>query len=127
MSIDPKTMEEEDYFPATKTFVENYMKISTPGSVPKHWIGFSYIRSEYFELGLKFYETEMKSKSDHTSDHNVQLFSKNIVVIEEEWFADTNLTDGAIFPTALIKRAKSRINQKLIFHVTQSDAYAKLQ
>ena len=23
MSIDPKTMEEEDYFPATKTFVEN--------------------------------------------------------------------------------------------------------
>ena len=54
----------------------------------------------------------MKSKSDHTSDHKVQLFSKNIVVIEEEWFADTNLTDGAIFPMSLIKRAKSRFNQK---------------
>ena len=35
------------------------------------------------------------------------------MVIEEEWFDDMNLTDGATFPTALIKRAKSRFNKKI--------------
>ena len=32
------------------------------------------------------------------------------MVIEEEWFSDMNLTDGATFPTALIKREKSIFN-----------------
>ena len=49
------------------------------------------------------------------------------MVIEEEWFDDMNLTDGATFPTALIKCAKSRFNKKKIFHMTQSDAYGKFQ
>ena len=48
------------------------------------------------------------------------------MVIEEEWFAYMNLTGGATFPMALAKRTKSRINQNN-FHMTQSDAYAKLQ
>ena len=38
--------------------------MSTSGPVPKNWLGFSYICSEYYELDLKRYETEMKSKSD---------------------------------------------------------------
>ena len=37
------------------------------------------------------------------------------MVIEEEWFDETNLTDGSIFPAALIKRAKTRVNQKINF------------
>ena len=37
------------------------------------------------------------------------------MVIEEDYFDDMKLTDGAIFTTALIKRAKSRVNQKVNF------------
>ena len=44
-----ETIPVEDYFPATKTFVENYKKISTPGPVPKYWIGSTYICSEDYE------------------------------------------------------------------------------
>ena len=36
-----------------------------------------------------------------------------------------NLTDGATFPEFLIKREKTRVNQKN--QVTQSDAYRKFQ
>ena len=39
-----------------KTIVENYKKVSTPVPVTKHWLGFSYMRSEYYELYLKFDE-----------------------------------------------------------------------
>ena len=66
-------------------------------------------------------------KSDHRSNYKVKLFCKNIVVIEEEFFSDMNLTDGATFAKTLIKRAKSIINQKSISHVTQSNVYAKFQ
>ena len=37
-----------------------YKKISTPGPIPKYWLGFSYIRSEYYELGQNFDDTESK-------------------------------------------------------------------
>ena len=37
------------------------------------------------------------------------------MVIEEEWFDDMILTDGATFPTPLIKRAETRVNQKIKF------------
>ena len=73
-------MEEEHYFPATKTIVENYKKISTTGLVPKHWHRFSYIHSENYEIDLYFDETEMKIKSDHFSDNKVKLFCENIAV-----------------------------------------------
>ena len=39
--VNTKTMAEEDYFPDTKTFFENYNKFSTSGPVPKHWLEFS--------------------------------------------------------------------------------------
>ena len=42
---DTETITNECYFLATKTFVENYKKMSTPGLVPKHLIRFSYIHS----------------------------------------------------------------------------------
>ena len=69
----------------------------------------------------------MKRKSDHSSDNKVKLFRENILVIEEEWFSDMNLTHGTNFPMALIKREKSIFNQKISFHMIQSDAYKKLQ
>ena len=59
-----------------------------------------------------FYGTELE-KLEHTSKNKVKSFHENIVVIEEEWFADINLTDGETFPKALIKRAKYRFNQKI--------------
>ena len=59
MYVDTKTMSVEDYFPYT-FFVYNYNKMSTPGPVPKHWIIFSYIRSEYYELDPNFDETELE-------------------------------------------------------------------
>ena len=57
MYVYPEIMTEENYFSATKKFVSNYKKMSTPGPVPKHWLGFSYICSEYYELDLNFDET----------------------------------------------------------------------
>ena len=61
---------------------------------------------------MNFDETELKMKSDHTSNNKVKLFRENIVVIEDKWFDDMNLTYGASFPTALIKYKKYRIKQK---------------
>ena len=40
-----------------KTSVENYNKISTPGTVPNNWLGFSYICSENYDFGLISDET----------------------------------------------------------------------
>ena len=61
MYVDTETMSVEDHFPAKNIFFVNYNKISTPGTVPKHWIGFSYIRSEEYELYQKFDDTELKN------------------------------------------------------------------
>ena len=47
------------------------------------------------------------------------------MVIEEEWFNDMNLINGATFPTALIKGAKTRVNKKI--YVTQSDTYSNFK
>ena len=42
------------------------------------------------------------------------IFPREIVVIkEEEWFGDMNLTDNATFLTTPIKRSKTRVNKKL--------------
>ena len=54
------------------------------------------------------------------------MFCGIIVVFEGEWFYDMNLTDGATFPTALSKYAKTRVNQKKN-RVTQKDTYGKFQ
>ena len=43
--VDTQKMTEEGYFTVTKTYVENYKKISTPVPVPKYWHGFSHICS----------------------------------------------------------------------------------
>ena len=56
MYVDPDTIPVEDNFPATKQFVLDYKKISTPGTVPKYCLGFSYIRSEYYDLDMNFNE-----------------------------------------------------------------------
>ena len=45
MYVDPDIIPVEDHFTATKTFVNHYKKMLTPGPVPKHWLGFSYICS----------------------------------------------------------------------------------
>ena len=75
----------------------------------KNWLG---CVMKYIELYLNFDETYLKNKSDHTSNNELKLFFENIVVLEEEWFYNLNLTYDATFPTALIKRAKSVFNQK---------------
>ena len=54
----PQTMPVEDNFPDTKTCVGNYNKMSTPWIVPKHWLGFSYIRLEDCELDKNFDDVE---------------------------------------------------------------------
>ena len=85
MYVNTGTIIVEKYFPATKTFVENYKKMSTTGTVPKHWLVFTYISSKYYELDQNFDETELEEQSDHTSNDKVKIFCENIVVIEEEW------------------------------------------
>ena len=85
-------------------------KISTPGIVPKYWLGFSYIRSKGDELNQKFDDTSLK-KSDHISNDKVKTITEGVAVIEEDWFDDMNLTDGATFSMPLIKCAKTRVNQ----------------
>ena len=54
MYVDPNTIPVEDHFPATKVLVDKYNQMSTPETFPKHWLGFSYIRSEYFDLYQNF-------------------------------------------------------------------------
>ena len=63
--VDPDTMPEKEYLPYIKTFVENYKKTSTPGSVPKHQLGLRYIRSEKYALDMNFDKTIMKRKSEN--------------------------------------------------------------
>ena len=50
MYVDTQTVPVEDHFPAAKIFVENYKKIKKLGTVSKHWIGFTYIFLEDYEL-----------------------------------------------------------------------------
>ena len=57
MYVYPETIPEGDHFTATKKFVENCKKMSTPVPVSKHWIGFCYICSEDYELDLNFDDT----------------------------------------------------------------------
>ena len=56
MYANTETIPVGDYFPSTKIFVENYNKMSTPGPVPKNWLGFSYILLEDYELDMNFDE-----------------------------------------------------------------------
>ena len=66
MYVYPETIPEEGHFTATKSFVAKYKKISTPGPVPKYWLGFSYICSEDYELDQNFDDIKLKKQSDHT-------------------------------------------------------------
>ena len=53
-------------------------------------------------------------KNNQTTHPTINLkFHRIVVVVEEEWFDHMNITDGATFPKALIKRAKTRVNQKI--------------
>ena len=60
MYVSPNILEEEEYFPTTKNIVANYKKMSTPGSVPKYWLGFSYIGSEDYKSDMKFVKQKLK-------------------------------------------------------------------
>ena len=100
-------------FQLQKHLFAEYRKMSTPGPVPKNDLDLvTYVQKGY-ELDLNFYETKTNRIPYHSSKNEVKLFRENIVVIEEEWFIDMKLTDGATFPTALIKRAKLIFNQKM--------------
>ena len=74
-----------------------------------------------------FDDTELKKQLDHISNDKVKIFWKSILVIEGKHFDDKNLTDDATFPKSLIQHEKSIIIPKNDFHVTQSNAYGKLQ
>ena len=70
MYADPEKMPVDGNFPATKYFFANCKKLSTPGTIPKHWLGFSYIHSEDYDLDKNFDETY------HTSNDKVLFFAK---------------------------------------------------
>ena len=74
MYDDPQTMKVEANLSPTETFVVRYKKLSTPGPAPKHWMRFSYILSEDYELYHNFDDTELKNKPDNTSNDNVFIF-----------------------------------------------------
>ena len=54
--VDPDTMPMRKYFLDT-IFFENHNKMSNQGPVQKHFFGFSYMRSECYELYHKFDDT----------------------------------------------------------------------
>ena len=83
--------------------------------LPKHRIGFGYIFSKDYELDLNFDDIYFLKQSDHTSNDKVLKNQESAVLVEEEWFNYMNWTDGATFMTALIKFAKTRVNQKINF------------
>ena len=78
MYVESKTMPVEDQFLATKTFFDNYKKISTKGPVPKHWLGFSCIHPIGNELHHKFYDTENKQTTHPTVAHCTTTELENI-------------------------------------------------
>ena len=53
----------------------NYKKMSTPGPLPKHLMGFSYIYSEDYESDQNCDDTKLKDQSDHTSNDKVIFFA----------------------------------------------------
>ena len=55
--------------------------MSTPGPVTKHWLGFSYICSEEYELYLNFNKIDMRSKTEKPSNNKFKSFCNNIVVV----------------------------------------------
>ena len=76
MYVDPEIIPVEYHFSASKYFVENYSKFSTPGPAPKHWLRFSYIFSEDYELDQNFYETSfLKNQTTHQTI-NLNYFTK---------------------------------------------------
>ena len=78
-SIDPESIPVEEYFPATKTLVENYKIISTSGPVSKHWLRFSYIHSEYYELHKNFDKIELKTIRPQIQQQSQILLQKYCV------------------------------------------------
>ena len=65
MYVDTETIPVKDYFPSAKNIDDNYKKVSTLGPVPKHYLAFSYIGSEYYKLDMKFDEIYMKNQTTH--------------------------------------------------------------
>ena len=61
MYVDPQKIPIEGNFPATQTSVLNHKKISTTGTVSTHWLVFSYICSEDYELDRNFYYAELEN------------------------------------------------------------------
>ena len=76
MYVDPEKMPVEENFTSTKKIVMRYKKISTTRPVPKHWLRFSYIRSEDYELDQNLDDTELKNQPDNTSNDKVKYFAK---------------------------------------------------
>ena len=76
MYVDTKTIPEEEYFPATKKYAEKYKKISTPVPVPKHWLRFSYIRLEGYELDNNFDDKEFKNNQTTHPTIKLNYFTK---------------------------------------------------
>ena len=83
MYVYSQTMPLEKHFTATKTFVVNHKKITTPGTIPKHWLEFSYKHSEDYELDHNFDDTKLKKQSEDTSNNKVKLFRETVGVIEK--------------------------------------------
>ena len=81
MYVDTETIPVEDHFTATKTFVDNYNKISTPRTVPKHWLVFSYICSEDYELNHNFDETELNNNQTTHPKIKLIYFSKMLLLL----------------------------------------------
>ena len=48
---------------------------STHGPVPKHWLEFSYICSEYYELDLNLGERKMKTKAYNQPNKDTNIFT----------------------------------------------------
>ena len=76
MYVDNETIPAEDHFPAKKTFFGKYKKIPTPGTVPKIWLGFSYIRSEDYESDQNFDDKELKNNQTKHPTIKLNYFTK---------------------------------------------------
>ena len=54
----------------------NYKKMLTPAPVPKHFLGYGYIRPENYELYQKLDDTELTQQSYNTFNDKVNYFEK---------------------------------------------------
>ena len=118
MFCDPNLLSLSQMYAATKHFIADYKKSdaykNNPSApIPKHWLGFSFIRGEHEENDYNYNgeNTDTSGRRDR-QPLGPQKFKMCVLIIAEEWFSDMNSVDSATFPRRFLATATSAVNEQ---------------